>query len=364
MDLPFLRANPHLLPTFLAHQRLRTTPVSGGSISVAERIGLDDGTQLFLKTWPGGLSAAPTTEVAAAPPGLFAAEADGLRWLRSAGGVAVPEVYAVTEDLLLMEWVEHAEPTRAAAERFGRELAATHRAGAPHFGATRPLSTAVSSASVVLPTQAVSSVSDMSSGHAVSSGHAMSPSQGEPPSEGEPPSQGELLTATTPQGSGPPAAGFLAGLPLDNTPGDDWPTWYRARRILPYLRLAVDAGALDPADAALVESIHIEAPAEPPARIHGDLWPGNIVWGWADTPYLIDPAAHGGHRETDLATLTLFGAAPHFSRIIAAYSEIHSLAPDWESRIPLHTLPLLLVHAVLFGRGYRNAVLAAAGRYR
>ncbi|WP_084759420.1 fructosamine kinase family protein [Nocardia mangyaensis] len=334
MDLPFLRANPHLLPTFLAHQRLRTTPVSGGSISVAERIGLDDGTQLFLKTWPGGLSAAPTTEVAAAPPGLFAGEADGLRWLRSAGGVAVPEVYAVTEDLLLMEWIEHAEPTRAAAERFGRELAATHRAGASQFGATVPPSAAVSS------------------GRAGPSGHAMSPSQGESP------------TATTSQSSGPPAAGFLAGLPLDNTPGDDWPTWYRERRILPYLRLAVDAGALDPADAALVESIHIEAPTEPPARIHGDLWPGNVIWGWADTPYLIDPAAHGGHRETDLATLTLFGAAPHFSRIIAAYGEIHALAPGWESRIPLHTLPLLLVHAVLFGRGYRRAVLAAADRYR
>lgn len=328
VDLPFLRANPHLLPTFLAHQRLRTTPVSGGSISVTERIGLDDGTQLFLKTWPGGLSAAPTTEVAAAPPGLFAAEADGLRWLRSAGGVAVPEVYAVTDDLLLMEWIEHAEPTRAAAERFGRELAATHRAGASHFG------------TAMAPTPAVPP------GYAVSS------------------SRGESPTAITSPSAGPPVAGFLAGLPLDTTPGDDWPTWFHERRILPYLRLAVDAGALDPTDAALVESIHIEAPAEPPARIHGDLWPGNILWGSADTPYLIDPAAHGGHRETDLATLTLFGAAPHFSRIIAAYSEIHALAPDWESRVPLHTLPILLVHAVLFGRGYRKAVLAAADRYR
>ncbi|MFE6924980.1 fructosamine kinase family protein [Nocardia sp. NPDC057663] len=296
MDLPFLRANPHLLPTFLAHQRLRTTPVTGGSISVAERIVLDDGTHLFLKTWPGGASAAPTGETQPAPTGLFAAEAAGLRWLRDADGVAVPEVYAATGELLLMEWIEHAEPSRAAAERFGAGLARTHRAGAPAFGA--------------------------------------------------------------------PADGFLGGLPLDNSPGDDWSTWYREHRILPYLKLAVDAGALDPADATTVESIHIEAPPEPPSRIHGDLWPGNIVWGRADTPWLIDPAAHGGHRETDLATLTLFGGAPHFPRIVAAYNDIHPLAPDWQSRIPLHNLTLLLAHAILFGRTYRSAVLDAASHYR
>ncbi|MFI5501905.1 fructosamine kinase family protein [Nocardia asteroides] len=296
VDLPFLRDNPHLLPTFLAHQRLRTTPVGGGSIAVTERIGLDDGAQLFLKTWPGGVSAAPTVGPVAAPPGFFAAEAAGLRWLREAGGVAVPEVYAATDDLVLLEWVEHATPTPAAAERFGRDLARTHQAGAPHFGG--------------------------------------------------------------------PADGYLGSLPMDNTPGDDWPTWFRERRILPYLKLAVDAGALDPADATLVESIRIEAPTEPPARIHGDLWPGNILWGPADTPYLIDPAAHGGHPETDLATLTLFGGAPHCARIFSAYNEIHPLAPDWRSRIPLHNLTLLLVHAILFGRVYRAAVLDAAARYR
>ncbi|MEV0332913.1 fructosamine kinase family protein [Nocardia sp. NPDC050717] len=299
VDLPYLRANPHLLPTFLAHQRLRTTPVGGGSIAVAERIGLDDGTQLFLKTWPGGVSAAPTDGApAAAPPGFFAAEAAGLTWLRAAAGVAVPEVYAVSDDLLLMQWVDHAEPGAAAAERFGRGLADTHRAGASTFG------------------------------------------------------------------GGGDGVGYLGSLPLDTTPGDDWPTWFRERRVIPYLRLAVDAGALDAADARLVETIRIEAPTEPPSRIHGDLWPGNILWGPGDTPYLIDPAAHGGHRETDLATLTLFGGAPRLSRIIAAYNETHPLAADWRTRVPLHQLPLLLVHAVLFGSTYRSAVLEAAAHYR
>ena len=39
---------------------------------------------------------------------------------------------------------------------------------------------------------------------------------------------------------------------------------------------------------------------------------------------LIDPAAHGGHRETDLAMLALFGA-PHLEEILAGYQEAHPL---------------------------------------
>ena len=91
-----------------------------------------------------------------------------------------------------------------------------------------------------------------------------------------------------------------------------WPDWYAQCRVLPYLRMAVDAGTLNSADASLVESATARAaslagPAEPPSRIHGDCWSGNVLWS-GGSGWLIDPAAHGGHRETDLAMLTLFGA--------------------------------------------------------
>jgi fructosamine-3-kinase len=290
MDLAYLRAHPEHLPTFLTHQRIRETPVSGGGSCATSRLTLDDGHSIFAKTWPER-AGRPV------PEGFFAAEAAGLRWLREAGAVAVPEVLVALPELLALAWVEPGEPSPEAAERFGRELAGLHRAGAPVFGAEWP--------------------------------------------------------------------GFIGVLPQDNTPDrGPWPEWFAQRRLLPYLRMSVDNAALTAADAALVEELVDRigelGGAEPPARIHGDLWPGNLLWGADDRVRLIDPAAHGGHRETDLAQLTLFGGPPHRDRIIAAYQEVWPLAEGWRERVPLHQLHLLLVHTALFGAAYRDAVDTAA----
>jgi fructosamine-3-kinase len=82
------------------------------------------------------------------------------------------------------------------------------------------------------------------------------------------------------------------------------------------------------------------------------LWSGGCGW-------LIDPAAHGGHRETDLAMLALFGA-PFLEQILAAYAAAYPLADGWRTRIPLHQLHPLLVHVCLFGSSYRDAAVGAA----
>ena len=135
--------------------------------------------------------------------------------------------------------------------------------------------------------------------------------------------------------------------------------------MLPYLRLAVDAGTLSGTDARLVESAAARAadvagPDEPPSRIHGDLWSGNVLWS-GGSGWLIDPAAHGGHRETDLAMLALFGA-PYLDRILGAYASQAPLAPGWRQRVPLHQLHPLLVHVVLFGARLPRGGAAAAVR--
>lgn len=290
MDLAYLRAHPAQLPLFLTHQRIRETPVHGGDICTATRLTLDDGNSLFTKTWR---ESAPEP----APANFFAAEAAGLRWLREANAVPVPEVIAALPEMLALEWVEPGAATPEAARRFGAELAALHRAGAPAFGADWP--------------------------------------------------------------------GYIGALPQDNTPTVGlWPDWFAQCRLTPYLRRSVDNGALTPTEIGLVEEVIARIDAfgghEPPARIHGDLWPGNVLWAADGRAWLVDPAAHGGHRETDLAQLALFGGAPYLTEILDAYQEVWPLADGWRERVPVHQLHLLLVHTALFGAAYREAVGDAA----
>ncbi|MBU2663525.1 fructosamine kinase family protein [Actinoplanes bogorensis] len=286
MDQAYLRAHPEHLPTFLTHQRLRETPVGGGSTCSASRLTLDDGTSVFAKTWRSGEP----------PEGFFAAEASGLAWLGEAGA-PVPEVIAALPTMLATEWIEPGEPTRSAAEQLGRDLATLHRASAGAFGARW--------------------------------------------------------------------TGFIGPLALDNTPATGaWGAWFAERRLQPYLRLSADRGALTTTEIGLVEQIiNTISPyggKEPPSRTHGDLWPGNVLWAADGRARLVDPAAQGGHRETDLAELALFGGVPHLATVLDAYHEAYPLADGWEARVPLHQLHLLLVHTAAFGGGYRDAVRTAA----
>jgi fructosamine-3-kinase len=296
---------------------------AGGQHGVAHyRVELADQRTAFVKAVTGD-RAGDSGRLAAA----LGAEARGLRWLAeadpagtagtaatagaagaaaaagtagtaaSAGGVGVPEVLGCDDRALAIAWLAEETASRDGAERFGRELAGLHAAGAAGFGATWPA--------------------------------------------------------------------FIAGLPLGQQQADAWPDWYASHRLLPFARRARDAGTLTSTDVALIERVAdriggLAGPAEPPARIHGDCWSGNVLWsggrGW-----LIDPAAHGGHRETDLAMLALFGA-PYLGRILAAYDEAVPLAPGWRDRVPLHQLHPLLVHVCLFGAAYTDSTMTAARR--
>jgi len=293
--------------------------ISGGSINEAWRVELADGRTAFVKAR------------ADAAPGEFAAEAAALRWLAEPGRVRVPSVLAVGDGdaggvhvagdgdvsparvdapgaarsgsrFLALEWVQPGSLTDAGAEALGRGLARLHAAGAPAFGAFRD--------------------------------------------------GGEALR--------------IGPLVFDVTPDDDWPAFYAERLLRPLLAPAVDRGALSAGAARAVERVcerlpELAGPAEPPARLHGDLWSGNVLAGADGSAWLIDPAAYGGHREVDLAMLRLF-AVPS-PRILAAYEEAAPLAPGHADRLALWQLFPLLVHTVLFGGGYGGSVEEVARRY-
>jgi fructosamine-3-kinase len=156
---------------------------------------------------------------------------------------------------------------------------------------------------------------------------------------------------TAPTGFGADTDGFIGSLPLDNRQAADWPTFYAERRLAPYLPSLPDR-VRRPVERVCERISDVAGPEEPPARIHGDLWSGNVLWAADGRAWLVDVAsAHGGHRETDLAMLQLFGA-PHLAAILEAYDDEWPLAAGWRDRVALHQLHPLLVHAVMFGGGY------------
>ena len=237
----------------------------------------------------------------------FATEAAGLAWLAEPRVVRVPEVIALGEDppWLALEWVEPASLSAAGRGRLGRGLAELHRAGAPGFGSLPP--------------------------------------------------------------AAPGGAPWRIGpLELPAIECESWPEVYADHRLRPLLGMARERDAIGRRDASAIEVVcdrieELAGPQEPPARIHGDLWSGNVLSGPGDWPWLVDPAACGGHREVDLAMLRLFGQPGTY--FFDEYDEVFPRAEGHEERVELWQLLPLLVHAVLFGGGYGRQAGDAARRY-
>lgn len=246
------------------------------------------------------------------PPGFFAAEAAGLHWLDAAlDGPRVVQVFNEGPDHIDLEFLPSVHPVADAALEFGKKLANMHNAGASAWGSLPPGLNA----------------------------------------DGDNPNQDH---------------GYFGPLdsPLPMVGGHwlDWASFYSEARLVPIYRQGLSRGVFTPADAVLFDEVRrrlleLAGPSldEAPSRLHGDLWSGNLMWTYNHDhlceAVLIDPAAHGGHRETDLAMLALFGT-PYLAEIMRGYQSVTELSPGWESRVKLHQLYPVAAHAVLFGGHY------------
>ncbi len=234
-----------------------------------------------------------------APRDMYEAEARGLSFLRAANALRVPDVLAFSRPgdagpaFLALEMLRPGPKRADYDERLGHGLAALHRASPGMFGLDHD--------------------------------------------------------------------NYVGPLPQENRPRATWAAFYGEARLLPMAERARSV-ALPAALHSRIERLvsrlpSLVGPEEPPARLHGDLWAGNVHVTPEGDPCLIDPAAYGGHREIDLAMLSLFGAPS--SRFFAAYDESHPRAPGHEERVPLYQLYPLLVHVALFGAGYVSGVRRA-----
>lgn len=278
-----------------------TSPVAGGCINEAWLVHLVDGTRIFVKS-----NSRPQ-------PRFFGVEADGLDWLRdglaggAGDGIAVPEVVAWSDAdpaFLALGWVDVRSGVatgtggRPDDDLFGAALARLHQTAAPSFGWEHD--------------------------------------------------------------------GYIGDWPQPNAAATDWSTFLRDERLAPLAHTAIDRGALPLSAGQRFSRLFdrladLVGPAEPPARLHGDLWSGNRLVDAGHRSWLVDPAPYGGHREVDLAMMRLFGGFGE--RAFAAYDEAFPLASGHEERVALYQLYPLLVHVVLFGAAYSRRTLDALDRY-
>lgn len=274
----------------------------GASVARTERVGGGDINDAFELTLSDGRRVFAKCNDRA-PATMFEAEARGLSWLAQADALKVPEVLAVSSGgagvtgFLVLEWLEAGGRTSDFDERLGRGLAALHRHFAPSFGLAKD--------------------------------------------------------------------NFIGSLPQSNRPSDTWVEFFRERRLMAQLRLAERQGyanskLLSDFDLLFARLDDLVGPSELPARLHGDLWGGNLH-SHRGQPALIDPAVYGGHREMDLAMMRLFGGFG--PRVFGAYNEAYPLSTGHRERVSLYQLYPLLVHTNLFGVGYLGQVVSALAHY-
>jgi fructosamine-3-kinase len=227
---------------------------------------------------------------------LFEREADGLRRLKAADALRVPEVIAFRDDtkpaFLVLEYIATQEPRSPTlfAKRFGEGLAKLH--------------------------------------------HEMVSCRGQ---------------------FGLEVDNYLGVFHQKNDWTERWVDFYRECRLIPQISLAKERSRLPAFRERMLmrlvdrlDDLLDSMPAQP-VLIHGDLWSGNFLAAGEEV-VIVDPAVYYGDREIEMAFILLFGGFP--AGFWEAYQSACPLDEGFRYRLPLHQLYALLVHLNQFGERY------------
>lgn len=268
-----------------------THSVSGGCISDSQIIKTQSGEMYFLKV------------NYSQPDDMFIKEANGLKELRKADAISVPEVILADSNFILLEAIENNSRIKNFFENFGRKFAELHKYKAKHYGFSE-----------------------------------------------------NNYIGSTPQ----------INIPLENE-SNNWTEFYFNKRILFQYELAVKNGYDDSTLTSLIKRLEnkfsdiLKGSEEPPCLLHGDLWSGNFIVDNKGEACLIDPAVYYGHREADLAMTKLFGGFS--SEFYKAYNEQFPLIDGHEYRENIYKLYHVMNHLNLFGTGYYNQAISLLKYY-
>ncbi|MFZ6010650.1 MAG: fructosamine kinase family protein [Bacteroidota bacterium] len=263
--------------------------IIGGCINQGGRLKTSDG-DFFLK-WNDAKKF----------PGMFAAEARGLKILQQPRAIRIPDVIYVTEatpyQFILLEWIEQRSRLNTYWTTLGSQLATLHRHSCATFGLDHD--------------------------------------------------------------------NYIGSLLQCNQPATNWIDFFIRHRLQAQLQLGERKGlasvSLQNNFEKLFAKLHSILPEEKPSLIHGDLWSGNLITDHDGKPCLIDPAVYFGCRETEIAMTQLFGGFG--SEFLESYYETFPLLPQFEERLELYKLYPLLVHVNLFGLGYLPQVVSILKRF-
>ena len=261
---------------------ISSEPVSGGSINEAWKLETTAGS-FFMKH-----------NLADRYPSMFEKEAAGLKLLRDAGEIRIPEVIdsgqAGDHAFIILEFIESPPKTIGFWPGFGSALARLHKNYGESFGLDHD--------------------------------------------------------------------NFIGSLYQWNGRHPDWISFFIEERLERQVVMARDAGLigsqLTSAFARLYKRLPDIFPVEPPSLIHGDLWSGNYMVDDQGQACIIDPAVYYGHREMDIGMSRLFGVFG--GEFYDEYNREHPMEPGWRDRIGICNLYPLMVHVNLFGQGYVGSV--------